>query len=447
MRAYQQHPANPDKQEKRRAPRGWVASTYFAEGLPYMLVRYLSSVYLTDIGLKEAYLGFVNFLGIPWNFKFLWAPAVDLFSRRRKWLLWVELFLTFGFSLVGLLAILGPPDVPTGMEPLMTGTQSIAVKGTITLLVMLAFLSATHDIAIDGFYMEAISDPGEQAGFTGLRVLAYRLAVIFTKSALVAVAGTVSWSAGWAGGAAALGLLWAFHRWYLPEPLAPDRPDTSFKAVSRDYGRAFTTYLAQPRAWIILAFVVTYKLGDEILFSMNTPFLMRELSVTKVQLSWVSGVFGTVASIAGSLISAWAIKKWGLRRAVWPLTLLMNLNIWAYIWLAWALPDPATSAGLGTIAAVHGYEQFAAGLGNAVLVVFIMRTCSSEFKAAHYAIASAISSVGGTLFGGFGGLFVQAHGYLNLYLVAFVATLPGMALLGLLRHGERGRVGGSPFVN
>lgn len=432
-------------EEKKRDPRGWVSTTYFAEGLPYMLVRYLSSVYLTDIGLKEAYLGFVNFLGIPWNFKFLWAPAVDLFSTRRKWLLWVELILTLGFAVVALLAVFGPETAVAGAAA-RTATQALAVKATITVLVMLAFLSATHDIAIDGFYMEAINDPAEQAGYTGLRVLAYRLAVIFTKSALVALAGAVSWSAGWAGGVVALGLLWAFHSRYLPKPETPARADTSFKAVTRDYGRAFTTWLAQPRAWVILLFVIAYKLGDEILFSMNTPFLMRELGVTKFQLSWVSGVFGTVASIAGSLISAWAIRKWGLRRAVWPLTLAMNLNIWAYIWLAWALPEPTTTAGLATIAAVHAYEQFAAGLGNAVLVVFIMRTCSSEFKAAHYAIASAVSSVGGTVFGGFGGVFVESFGYLNLYFLAFAATLPGMALLGVLRHGDRGRAPGSPFV-
>ncbi len=423
-----------------------------------MLVRYLSSVYLTDIGLKEAYLGFVNFLGIPWNFKFLWAPAVDLFSTRRKWLLWVELLLTFGFAVVALLAVFGPEAVKSGPVGgaaadmaagagglVRSASQAMAVKATITVLVMLAFLSATHDIAIDGFYMEAISDPGEQAGYTGLRVLTYRLAVIFVKSVMVALAGAVSWSAGWAGGVVALGLLWAFHSFYLPRPDTPARTDTSFGAVARDYGRAFTTWLAQPHAVLILAFVILYKMGDEVLFSMNTPFLMRELGVTKFQLSWVSGVFGTVASIAGSLISAWAIKKWGLRRAIWPLTLAMNLNIWAYIWLAWALPAPGTPTGIAVIAGVHAYEQFAAGLGNAVLVVFIMRTCSAEFKAAHYAIASAVASVGGTLFGGFGGIFVENFGYLNLYLLAFGATLPGMALLGFLRHGKRGRAAGSPF--
>ncbi|HOD00747.1 MAG TPA: MFS transporter, partial [Myxococcota bacterium] len=90
-------------------------------------------------------------------------------------------------------------------------------------------------------------------------------------------------------------------------------------------------------------------------------------------------------------------------------------------------------SGLSIITAVHSYEQFAAGLGNAVLVVFIMRTCNPEFKAAHYAIASAIASVGGTAFGGFGGLFVESFGYLNLYILAFAATIPGMIFLKLMK--------------
>lgn len=438
---------SPEKTEaKRRNPRGWVSTTYFAEGLPYMLVRYLSSVYLTDIGLKEAYLGFVNFLGIPWNFKFLWAPAVDLFLTRRRWLLIVELALTFGFALVALLTAFGPTTSDVGASA-MSDIHGLAIRAVITVLVMLAFLSATHDIAIDGFYMEAIDDPVEQAGYTGLRVLTYRLAVIFVKSVLVALAGAVSWSVGWAGGAITLGLLLIFHWFFLPRPTQAERPTSTFKAVARNYGRAFTTWLAQPDAVLILFFVVLFKMGDEILFSMNTPFLMRELGVTKAQLSWVSGIFGTGASIGGSLLSAWAIGKWGLRRAVWPLTLAMNLNIWAYIWLAWTSPDAATTNGLYLITAVHTYEQFAAGLGNAILVVFIMRTCSAEFKAAHYAIASAVSSVGGTIFGGFGGVFVQRFGYLNLYLLAFAAAVPGMILLGVLRHGRRGQAAGSPFAS
>lgn len=416
----------------------WVSTLYFAEGLPYMLVRYLSGVYLTDLGVKESYLGFLNFLGIPWNAKFLWAPAVDLFGTKRGWLLRIEAVLAVGVLALAVLAAFGPLAIPAGAGTLAALDGAWALTGFLGVLVALAFVAATHDVAIDGYYMEAIRDPSEQAAYTGLRVMTYRFAVIFAKSVLVAAAGLWAWSGAFACGAATLGLLLAFHSFYLPRVEAAPVARRSADEVLSGFGRAFTSWLRQDRIGLVLLFVVTYKLGDEVLFSMNTPFLMREMGVSKVDLSWMAGVLGTTASIAGSLVSAWAIKRYGLKRAIWPLTLGMNLNLWAYALLAWMgdqtwrdgiapLPD------LGTVAFVTAYEQFAAGLGNAVLVVYIMRTCHPDFKAAHYAIASAISSVGSSLFGGFGGVIVENAGYLFLFTLAFVLALPSMGCLLFLR--------------
>ena len=107
----------------------------------------------------------------------------------------------------------------------------------------------------------------------------------------------------------------------------------------------------------------------------------------------------------------------------------MNVNILAYVWLAWAHPDPHTASGLATIAVVHAYEQIAAGLGNAVLVVYIMRICDVRFKAAHYAIGSAIAPLGGTLFNYVSGDIVVKMGYANMYLLAFVCAIPAMICL------------------
>ncbi len=427
-----------DAPKAQRSPTTWVSSLYFAEGLPYMLIRYLSSVYLTDIGVKESYLGFLNFLGIPWNAKFLWAPAIDLFGTKRGWLLRIEAVLVVGTLALALLAMLGPTALPPGAIDLAGVEGAWALRGFLGVLLALAFIAATHDVAIDGYYMEVISDPTEQAAYTGLRVMTYRFAVIFAKSILVAAAGVFAWSGAFLCGAATLALLLVFHSFYLPRVESTPEAGRSSAALLKEYGLAFSSWLRQDRVGVALLFIVTYKLGDEVLFSMNTPFLMRELGVSKVQLSWLAGILGSTASIAGSLVSAWAIRRFGLRRAVWPLTLAMNLNLWAYVWLADAHPDPGTTVGLGIIAAVHAYEQFAAGLGNAVLVVYIMRTCMPRFKAAHYAIASAISSVGSSLFGGFGGVIVEATSYLHLFVLAFVAAVPSMVCLLFLRIPDEG---------
>ena len=414
----------------------WVASTYFAEGMPYAVIRSLTGIYLTDIGIAESALGRINFwLALPWNLKFLWAPAVDLTSTRRRWLLAVQAGLALGVLGLVAFAALGPAVVPSGTT--VAGlAETTPIRLLVTLLVALAALAATHDIAIDAYYMEAIPDAATAAAYTGVRNVAYRLAVVFVRSGLVWLAGAVAWSWSFAGAAAALATLALLHAWILPT-LAVRPPRTEgMPAMFRDFGAAFGSFVRQPRAPLILLFLVAYKLGDEVLFSMNTPFLKRELGVRNEDLAWIAGLVGTWASIGGSLVSAWAISRFGLRRAVWPLTLGMNINILAYVWLAWVHPDAHTASGLWTIAAVHGYEQVAAGLGNAVLVVYIMRICDVRFRAAHYAIGSAITPLGGTVFNYVAGSIVEKSGYMTLYLLAFALAIPSMLCLFALPMPE-----------
>lgn len=411
----------------------WVSTTYFAEGLPFMLVRFLSGVYLTDIGLKERYLGFLNFLGIPWNFKFLWAPACDMWGTKKGWLTKIEFIISFGFILIAVLSLFGPQG---GIQSVLID-QTDAVNTIVIIVILMSFVSATHDIAIDAYYMEAITDPKEQAGYTGVRVFTYRIAVIFTKSVLVALAGFLIWLYPFMVGGIIMLFLGLFHLYYLPNTQSTHRPAINPKQILSQYLCAFSSYLGQPKIGLILFFVITYKLGDEVLFCMNTAFLLREIKMTKDQVAWVTGIVGTIASIMGSLLSAWALKRFGLKKAVWPLTLGMNINIWAYVWLAWALPDPITVEGIAKIAFIHAYEQFAAGLGNSTLVVYILRTCKPEFKAAHYAIASALASIGGTFLGGFGGILVEEFGYMNLFILAFFASLPSMIALLFIPLDDR----------
>jgi MFS transporter, PAT family, beta-lactamase induction signal transducer AmpG len=134
-------------------------------------------------------------------------------------------------------------------------------------------------------------------------------------------------------------------------------------------------------------------------------------------------------SIAGTTIGGLWIKRKGLRKAIWPLTLIMNVNILAYVWLAFERPLATSISGLTTIAFVYSYEQIAAGLGNAVLIVYILGTCKPDFKAGHYAIGSAFMSLFSSIFGGMGGVIVAKVGYLGLFVTGFFASIPAMALL------------------
>ncbi len=419
------------KESPLKEPSVWCFTTYFAEGLPYGIIRLMSSVFFTDIGMKERYIGYLNFLGIPWNLKFLWAPFVDILGRKRSWMIILQALISLFTAMIAL----------TNFLPLQAGSGGYMTFIVIS-FVILAFLSATNDISIDGFYMEGLTDPAEQAAYTGYRVFAYRLALILARSALVAVAAGFAASKMCAGdkyapwglafGCASLVMLACtlFHLWKLPQ-FESKKPyiGINLSTVVKQFYNAFLTYSRQDRFILVIIFIIFYKVGDEILFSMGTPFLMRELGVTKGQLSWLSGLLGAFGAIAGTSIGGIWIKKAGLKKSIWPLTILMNFNIWAYIWLAYQKPSASTVSGLAVIAAVHCYEQIAGGLGNAVLIVFILRTCKPEFKASHYAIGSAIMSLFSTFFGGFGGVIVEHMGYLNMFIISFCASLPSMMLL------------------
>ncbi len=397
----------------------WVGSTYFIEGLPYMLVRFMSSVFFTDIGVREALLGFVNFLGIPWNLKFLWAPFLDIFGTKRGWMLKILGLITI---LTFVIACLAGLHAKTGSASVLTAIAFIFVG--------LAFLGATNDIAIDAYYLEGLTDKTEQAAYSGLRVMTYRFAVIYARTVLVAIAGIANWFFSFTAGAVTLLLFLILHALFLPR-FEKERtgPTPAPRAVFNSFVESFVVYLRQPRVALVLIFVATYKLGDEILFSMNTPFLMRELGVTKLQLSWLAGFVGSFAAVAGALVGAWWIKKVGLKKAIWPITLIMNVNILAYLILSEGKPSAAAIGGIVLIAFVHAYENMAAGLGNAALMIYLMRLCSAQFKAAHFAIGTAIMSLGSTFIGGFGGIIVERVGYTNLFLMGFCAAIPSILLL------------------
>ena len=461
-------------------PRWWVFSTYFAQGFPYMVVRAMSSVFFTDVGMSERFLGYLNFLGLPWNLKFLWAPLVDIYSTRRTWMILVQALLTLLTALLAVLCL----GRGTGVITLVPDALLVGV------FVALAFLAATNDIAIDGYYMEGITDPKEQAAYTGFRVMAYRLAMILARFGIILAVAQIAksafggnlyaaWGCGFAAGALVMAGLTLLHLVRLPRFQQARTRVVGAREAAGDFLSSFAAYLevsrrrslialasapvlglllgavllafgvpavqavtygfafmllallaqARPAIALSLAFIMFYKIGDEIIFSMGTPFLKRYLLVDNTQLAWMSGLLGLVGSIVGTTIGGLWIKRTGLRRAIWPLTLLMNINILAYVWLAWERPLATDLVGLLTICGVYTIEQVAAGLGNAVLIVYILRTCKPEYKAGHYAIGSAFMSVFSALFGGMGGVIVEQVDYLGLFTIGFLASLPAMALL------------------
>ncbi len=469
--------------DRKLKPRIWCFTTYFTEGFPFSIVRIMSMVFFTDIGMKERYLGYLNFLGIPWNLKFLWAPFVDIFGSKRTWMLLFQIFITLTTAVIAGICFISSNSV----NPVLTTSLLVYF------FIILSFLAATNDITIDGYYMEGLTDSRDQAAFTGYRVFAYRISMILAKFGIIYAVGAISkkvaggnmymaWCYGFSAASIVMGMFTLFHVFALPDFSAKSKVVMSASKVFDDFLASFASYLeittvrakfallsgaavtvalfgiltylkidpiqalaysllalltallsqSKPAIALSLVFIIFYKIGDEIIFSMGTPFLKRYLLVSNVQLAWMTGLVGLVGSIAGTTIGGLWIKKNGLKKAIWPLTLFMNLNIGAYIWLAWLHPSAKTTTGMIIIGAVYCYEQIAAGLGNAALIVYILQTCKKEFKAGHYAIGSAFMSIFSTIFGGFGGVIVEKTGYLNLFTIGLLATIPAMILMAFV---------------
>ncbi|EKD41825.1 MAG: hypothetical protein ACD_73C00506G0003 [uncultured bacterium] len=348
----------------------------------------------------------------------MWAPLLDTIGTRKGWMIKLQWSLTLLTALMAILA---------GYHEFSQNSSLLTIMAF--LFVLMAFMAATNDVAIDAYYLEGLKTAQDQAKFSGHRTLAYRLAVVYSRSVLVAIAGFSNWFFGFGAGALTLLIFTLLHKFLLPEFANVHTQKATIESVMANFKEAFLTYIKRDRILLIIFFIITYKLGDEILFSMNTPFLMRELGVTKPQIAWLAGIVAAFSTVAGSLLGAYWIRKKGFNKTIWPITIIMNLTILAYLILSEGKPQAATLSGISLIAIIHAYENLASGLGSAVLGVYLMRLCHTQFKATHFAIGTAIMSLGSTFFGGFSGFIVEKAGYTNLFLLGFVLALPSMILL------------------
>lgn len=388
----------------RAAP--WVATTYFGEGLPYSIVHQVSAELFTAFGASLQAIGYTAFYGFAWNAKFLWSPLVDMYGKKRVWVVATQLVL--GLSI---LALAMPAD---------RGDLPVVAWG----LIVVSVLAATQDISVDGFYLDALPEK-RQASFSGLRVAAFRAAMLVARGGLVVLAGIAGgWRWAFFAAAAMMLLLGVGHALFLPRPSAPARPEIEALAVRKteaSYLQAFVTFLRQPKVGLVLAFILTFRAGDALMFAMHTPFL-KDLGLNLTQRGFVSGTWGTVSSIAGSILGGMVVSRLGLERTLKPISILQSAAIPLYAWLAWARP------GIGAIAAVVLVEQFVAYAGSAAFMVFIMRRCQGAYRASHFAIGSALMSLATTLAGSVSGHLAKGVGFTTFFLLAFLASIPGVIL-------------------
>lgn len=395
---------------RRLAAAPWVASTYYAEGLPYSIVRQISSQYFTAMGTSLAAIGNTSLLGLAWNAKLLWAPLLERYGTRRRWVWTLQ-------AALGLLAL-------AMAAPAQAGDVGAMWK----MLVAAAFLAATHDVAVDGFYLDALEKKA-QTELSGLRVAAYRAAMLTGNGLLVVLAGRTSWRICFLVAGGMMLVMAAAHALLLPGARAARLAPWSYRSAPEPapaktakprYWDAFATFLRQPGIVASLAFILLYNAGDQLMFNMSAPFL-KSLGLD-TELRGRVGTLATVASISGSMLGGAAIARWGLRQLMTPIALGQSLAIVAYVGLA------VTRLGPVAVGAVAVFEHLAAGLGGSIFVVFMMRRCHGEHKAAHFAIASSLMSIVATAAGPVAGFLAQELGYARFFALAFAASLPGVLL-------------------
>ncbi len=425
-------PANPSH------PWRWIPPLYFAQGLPYVVVMTLAVVMYKNLGVSNTDIALLtSWLYLPWVIKPLWGPVVDLLGTKRRWI--VALQFTVGALLgMGALAVQAPAFL----------------QMTLLVFWLMAFASATHDIAADGFYMLA-QPPSQQAAFVGVRSTCYRLAMIGGQGGLVYLAGYLQQRTGqvaqaWAWVFALMAVFFVavavWHYFVLPRP-ASDRPAPRSRTFFADFAKVFVAFFRRPGVARILAFLLLYRFAEAQLLKLVTPFMLdpREaggLGLTTQDVGIAYGTFGIGALTIGGLLGGWLISRGGLKKLLWPLVLCMHLPNTVYIALALWQP-----AGLWPVSAAIAAEQFGYGLGFTAYMVYMLMIAGGHDgpagtdgaggenpnKTAHYALCTGFMALGMMLPGMWAGWLQDQLGYTNFFIWACVATLPSFAAAALLR--------------
>ncbi|MEM0952905.1 MAG: AmpG family muropeptide MFS transporter [Pseudomonadota bacterium] len=381
--------------------------TGFASGLPFYVLIQLVPAWLRDQGVSLADIGLFALVGMPYTWKFLWAPLLDryalpLYGRRRGWMLLTQLALIVCMSALG------------GLEP------KSSLGGIAMLALAVAFFSATQDIVLDAYRREILPDRELGLG-NSIHVQAYRIAGLVPGSLSLVLADHLPWStvfwvtAAFMGAGLLLTLLAA----------EPAVSETAAGGLRQAVVAPFKEYLAR-RGWrgalLVLGFLFLYKLGDSMATALSTPFYL-DLGFSKTQIGLVAKNAALWPSIAGGLLGGLLMIRLGINRALWLFGVVQLASILGFAVLAEA------GAQLWLLALVIGFEYLGVGLGTAAFVAFMARETSVQYAATQFALFSAITAVPRTVASAATGFLVETIGWTEFFLVCALIALPGMILL------------------
>ncbi|MCE2861813.1 MAG: hypothetical protein RIR76_3268 [Verrucomicrobiota bacterium] len=405
-------------------PWAWIPTLYFAQGIPYVVVMTLSTVVYKNLGISNTDIAlYTSWLYLPWVIKPLWSPLVDMFGTKRQWIVTLQFVIGLAFALVAL-TLPGPEFF----------RLSLAVFW------LMAFASATHDIAADGFYLLALPQ-GQQSAFVGVRSTFYRLASLTAQGGLVYLAGlwqektgsvVQAWGMVFGLLAAVFVAVGLHHAFALPRP-AVDRPTAGGDGLIREFVGVFAAFLRKPGIFLILAFLLLYRLGEAQALKLLSPFLLDArdkggLGLSTREVGVVYGTVGIIALTVGGLLGGWAISRRGLKAMLWPMILATHVPVAAFLLLA--LYQPTSLWLIGGALAV---EQFGYGFGFTAYMLYMMLVADGPHKTAHYAICTGFMALGMMLPGMAAGWIEDQVGYVKFFVWVLACTVPSFIVVARLK--------------
>lgn len=423
--------------KKLTSPWAWIPTLYFAEGIPYVAVMTISVILYKQMGLSNADITFyTSWLYLPWVIKPLWSPLVDLVKTKRWWILIMQLLI--GAALGGVAF-----TIPTNFW----------LQGTLFFFWIMAFSSATHDIAADGYYMIAL-DEHEQSLFVGIRSTFYRLATIIGSGVLVMIAGALqerfgqsiplSWSLMFYGACALFVALWLWHSAVLPrvkegattadsvgekQCLEPEAEHKSMLGLIVDF---FTKFPVKETVIGIL-FMLLYRMPEGLLAKVSALFLVDNTSVgglglTAEQYGLVQGTVGVIGLTLGGIIGGICAGVGGLKKWLWPMVCAITLPDAVYIYLSYCLPD-----NLYIVNACVFVEQFGYGFGFTAYMLYLIYYSRGNYKTSHYALCTTFMALSMMIPGLFAGQLQEAVGYQSFFLIVMACCIVTFIMAALIK--------------
>lgn len=379
----------------------------FASGLPLFLTSRTLQAWMTTEGVDLASIGSFSLVAIPYSLKFLWSPFLDRFippflGRRRGWLLIAQILLIISIAAMA------------WQEPKQS-LQLLAINAF-----LIAFFSATQDIAYDAYRTDVLEEREMGAG-AATGVLGYRIALIVTGSIALILADRITWPTVYLL-LAGLMLLISLTTFFAPEPeKQTSPPQTLVEAVWLPFQEFFQRSGIR-RAIAILAFIVLYKLGDALVNNMVTPFLIK-IGFSQTDIGAIQGGLGMVATIIGVLSGGALLSRWGINRSLWIFGGIQAVSNLVYLALSLVGKDYPLM-----ILAIN-IENFCAGLGTAAFVAFLMSLCNPRFSATQFALLSSLMAVSRDILVAPAGQMAKVLGWPLFFAITVLAALPGLMLL------------------